>query len=129
MHIRANVNFFYFSYHILIRGEKMNKGLLVSCCIEAILVVTLIVSVVLLFQPYNIITVCYDVADVQGENIESWQLVGDKLILIMSDGNVRVETIPVAHHIFDPFLTTIAVVTFVIALLMIIPIGIFKEDR
>ncbi|RLE48717.1 MAG: hypothetical protein DRJ18_01455 [Candidatus Methanomethylicota archaeon] len=107
----------------------MNKGLLVSCCIEAILVVTLIVSVVLLFQPYNIITVCYDVADVQGENIESWQLVGDKLILIMSDGNVRVETIPVAHHIFDPFLTTIAVVTFVIALLMIIPIGIFKEDR
>jgi len=106
----------------------VNKWLLISCLIEAVLVVTCIVSVVLLFQPYNIITVCYNVTDVQGANVESWSLVHDKLILIMKDGNVRVEDIPLTHSIFDPLLSAIAVVTGVIALFMFIVIGILREE-
>ena len=108
-------------------GKKVSKGFVIACCIEAVLVVTFIVSVVLLFQPYNVITVYYSVSDVKGENIASWQLINNKLIMIMKDGNVRVETIPLTCTIYDPLLSEIAIVTLVIALFMIIPIGVLKD--
>ena len=89
----------------------VRKALTVACIIEAGLIIAFAISLALLLQPNNIITVYYEVKDVQGANVESWSLVHDKLILIMKDGRVRVESIPLEHHIHDLLLYSLAQAT------------------